>query len=81
MAHVLAAFPEKKFIRKVTRTYPWDDWLDGRVWQLNMGFDFPNTPGVFRSQVYYNALQRGVSVRCMVLNERILVIQASTVAT
>ena len=75
MAHVLDSFPEDGFHRGREK-YPWDEWFDGQVWQLNRGIDFPSTPGEFRSQVYVAARRRDLMVRTAVLDGNILIIQA-----
>ena len=80
MAHILDTFPDDGGPMNGRVQYPWGDWLDGQVWQLNRGVDFSSTPAEFRSQVYAAARRHKVSVRCAVLDSNILVIQASTVA-
>jgi hypothetical protein len=80
MAHILDSFPDD-LSRGGKQKYPWDDWLNGQVWQLNKGVDYSSTPAEFRSQVYTAARKHKVSVRCAVLGNNILVIQASTVDT
>ena len=34
------------------RGYPWADWLDGNVWELEQGVDFHETIEAFRNRCY-----------------------------
>lgn len=42
--------------------YPWDEWLDGDVWELEPKEDFDIRLDNFRSAVYQAAAARNVSV-------------------
>lgn len=41
--------------------YPWDEWLDGRLWSLTRR-DYGNNLPLFRGNIYYQASQRGLKV-------------------
>lgn len=58
------------------RRYPWEQWLDGEMWELERGTDFYNTPNAFRTQAYVAATARGVKVRTTAKKNGSLVIQA-----
>jgi hypothetical protein len=43
--------------------YPWDDWLDGGVWELLPGTDFKGKPATFRASAVAQATRRDGKVR------------------
>jgi hypothetical protein len=47
-------------------TYPWDEWLDGRVWKLTRGEDFPSKPRYFGNMAQVSGSRRGVKVETRV---------------
>jgi hypothetical protein len=47
--------------------YPWDDWLDGSIWELTRGVDFKGTPNTFRSNARVQAVRRGGKIRARIL--------------
>jgi len=55
--------------------YPWEEWLNGEVWELTPGEDIPSGRS-FRASVYRACADRGLRVTT---NERdgLLYIQAS----
>lgn len=71
MAKLLNAFPEDKESQPRGR-YPWDKWMDGRVWELHQGTreeveagkaDFHVTTKSFTSAVKQAAKSKGGEVR------------------
>jgi len=38
--------------------YPWDQWLDGGIWELKAGEDFDTEIASFRVQIQANAKRR-----------------------
>lgn len=58
MAKVVESLPS----RNRTSPYPWDEWLDGRVWCLTEGEDFGPSSGSFRQMVYTAGKRRGLAV-------------------
>ena len=59
MARKVDVFPE--FI--AANRYPWEEWLDGDVWELSLGQDIKSNPRTFRSSAITQAKQRGGKVR------------------
>lgn len=55
--------------------YPWDQWLDGDVWELTPGKDFTISVASFRSGAFYNAKIRGMKIRTARKDDK-LIIQA-----
>jgi hypothetical protein len=43
--------------------YPWDEWLDGGVWELVPGDDFKGKPATFRASAVAQAARRDGKVR------------------
>jgi hypothetical protein len=43
--------------------YPWDEWLDGDVWELVPGEDFKGKPATFRASAVAQAARRDGKVR------------------
>jgi hypothetical protein len=62
MPRVLDRFPDSPMAK-----YPWDEWLDGRVWELTPGEDFAAKPSTFRANAQLQAKKRGGSVRVRTL--------------
>lgn len=58
MARRLDSFPAATGSR-----YPWDEWLDGSVWELGRGDDFQAKPSTFRTNAQTQAKKRGGRVR------------------
>lgn len=76
MAKVLPEWPKpEKRVGHRGPTRPWDDWLDGQVWELEAGTDFISTPLSFRKTVLLRAAQRQVRVRTQVRFNGNMVIQ------
>jgi len=52
----------------VFEDYPFMEWLDGRIWQLKRGVDWPKAITVknFTSKVYEAAKQIDCKVRCSI---------------
>lgn len=49
--------------------YPWDEWLDGDVWELVHGEDFKGRPNTFRSNARNQAKRRNGKIRARILKE------------
>lgn len=58
MARKLEAFPSATGAR-----YPWDEWLDGSVWELVRGDDFNAKTATFRANAQIQAKRRGGRAR------------------
>ena len=54
----------EKFPELVSQSrYPWDEWLDGSIWELVPGNDFKGNVRTFRSVALGQAKKRGGKVR------------------
>jgi hypothetical protein len=58
VARKLESFPAATGAR-----YPWDEWLDGSVWELVRGVDFHAKATTFRTNAQIQAKKRGGRVR------------------
>ena len=71
MAKVLADF---EINGKGRRTiYPWDEWLDGQIWQLTRGEDFKCKVLSFRMAAKYAAVTRGLNVDVQVRGDTVTI--------
>ena len=52
--------PTGETIGYAARSYPWNEWLNGRPWRINMGEDFDMEPSSFRTYLYRTAKRRGL---------------------
>ena len=59
MARTLEKFPQ---VRGAAR-YPWDEWLDGRVWELVPGEDFQAKVTTLKANAQIQAKKRSGRVR------------------
>jgi hypothetical protein len=50
--------------------YPWDEWLDGSVWELVLGEDFNGKPATFRSVAIVQAKKRHGRVKTRLLRAK-----------
>jgi hypothetical protein len=66
MARRVDAFPEVPSQSK----YPWDEWLDGSVWELAPGDDFQGKPATFRSVAIGQAKKRGGKVKTRLIRSK-----------
>ncbi len=46
--------------------YPWDQWLDGKIWRLEHGTDFQGEVESMRVNIYTAAKRIGIKVRTSV---------------
>ena len=58
MARKLDSFPAATGSR-----YPWDEWLDGGVWELVRETDYASKTATFRANVQIQAKKRGGRAR------------------
>jgi hypothetical protein len=66
MARKVDEFPE---VPSQAR-YPWDEWLDGGVWELIAGEDFKGKPESLRSVADVQARKRGGRVQARLIRSR-----------
>ncbi len=74
MAKVL----ESEFLpgRATKFKYPWDEWLDGQVWELTKGVDFDCKLSSLRATAWTQGCRRNKRVHTTLVNDNTLVIQA-----
>jgi hypothetical protein len=65
MPRVLDNFPA---LKGQTR-YPWDEWLDGRVWALTVGEDFNAKVNTLKANAQLQAKKRGGRIRTRLLED------------
>ena len=79
MATVLPKFDWSKVSRNSdsprTRTYPWDQWFDGRIWQLEPDDDFDGPAVSLEKVIRATATRLKVKVRIRITAEGNLVVQ------
>lgn len=68
MAKVLKAFPAGC---KGHGRYPWNEWLDGRTWELKRGVDFECSTISFRTSAYAMARKRSQQLRSVISDDAI----------
>jgi hypothetical protein len=49
--------------------YPWEEWLDGNVWQLDRGTDYTAKANTIITNARTQARRRGGSVRTRLLRQ------------
>jgi hypothetical protein len=54
----MAEIVDDDLLRKFT--YPWDEWSDGRTWQITRGEDFEVSAMAMRAQITGAATRRGM---------------------
>jgi hypothetical protein len=64
MAVELECFPSSS-----TRRYPWEQWLNGAVWQLFPGEDFASKPSTMLGAARSHAKRLGGTLRTRTLRE------------
>ena len=71
MAEFLNEFP---FIvrRGRAESYPFDEWLDGRIVKVIAGVDFRCKPRSFKTHLYYRAKKCGKKVRMAMVGNDIV---------
>jgi hypothetical protein len=61
MAETVDAFPHEPRTG-YRRLYPWERWLDGRIWRLEHGVDFKSTAAKFQIAAWRAAKDRGLKL-------------------
>lgn len=65
MARRLDSFPAATRAQQ----YPWDEWLDGNVWQLDRGTDYRAKASTIIANARLQAKRRGGILRTRLLEE------------
>lgn len=55
--------------------YPWDDWLDGRIWMIKQGEDFDSDINAMSEHIRRTAQRRGIVISVYMHDEETLVIK------
>jgi glycine cleavage system aminomethyltransferase T len=71
MARTLDAFPEGSG----RGSYPWNEWLDGKIWELEAGVDFTVKLDSFKGAALAAARTREGKLRTAKVGDKKLVIQ------
>ena len=58
-----------------SRSYPWTEWFDGRIHQLEPGTDFDCPPVSLERVIRTSANRRGIKVRVRITEEGNVVVQ------
>lgn len=63
MARKLPRFPDE-LLSRTTQRYPWDEWLDGDVWELTKGEDYTIKTKSIRTTAQQAAREKGGRAKC-----------------
>ena len=69
MANKIAEFT---FRGPGSKCHPWDEWLDGNIWKVTQGIDFPGQPRYFRNSIHTQAKNRGLKVHTNIDGQSII---------
>lgn len=58
-----------------SRSYPWNEWFDGRIHQLEPDIDFDGPPVSLERVIRTSANRRGIKVRVRITEEGNVVVQ------
>jgi hypothetical protein len=82
MATVLRTFDWSRVSRNSdsprTRVYPWHEWFDGRIWQLEPEVDFDGPAYSLEKVIRSTATKQGYRVRVRITPEGNVVMQRHT---
>jgi hypothetical protein len=67
------AFVSRNNKKARSRSYPWDDWFDGRIWQLEPKIDFDGPATSLERVIRTTANRRGIKVRIRIDSGNIIV--------
>lgn len=77
MAKILAELPKKASGAGRKPIYPYDEWLDGQIRQLEGGIDFTAKPQSVLASIRQTAKERGMNLRTRYANDgKDVIIQA-----
>jgi hypothetical protein len=79
MATILKSFDWSKTSKNKTEgrsvSYPWDEWLDGRIWRLEPNEDFDGPPVSLERTIRTTANRRHLKVRIRITEDGMVVVQ------
>lgn len=58
-----------------SRSYPWNEWFDGRIWQLEPETDFDGPPVSLERVIRTSANRRGIKVRVRITEDGYVIVQ------
>ena len=73
MARTVKEMPESQRGQK----YPWNEWFNGKIWELTSGEDFVCDPDSMRQQTYQAASKLGLSAKTRVTEDGKVFIQVT----
>lgn len=76
MARTVTELPPQQY-----EAYPWDQWLNGDVWELAHGDDFKGSPAHFRNTARAAAQRRGLTVQTRIRDRHVYVEAAGHAAS
>jgi hypothetical protein len=77
MAKTISELPRKHGGTGRKEAYPYDQWLDGQIWQLEAGSDYQAKSNSMMTNIRQAAVKRGLKVRTRFVDGGI-VVQAFT---
>lgn len=72
MAQVLQELPKRTGVGR-TEKYPYDEWLDGKIYQLDAGADFEGKVTAFSTSIRQAAGRRNLKVNLVTLENGVAV--------
>ncbi|HEX7277789.1 MAG TPA: hypothetical protein VF244_10485 [Acidimicrobiales bacterium] len=76
MATIVDHMPAPRSRYSANALYPWDAWLDGRSWRLELGTDFTGDPRRLVNNARIAARRRGLRLRTTMQPDGYLYIEA-----
>jgi hypothetical protein len=77
MAKVLTELPKRHGGGGRKESYPYDEWLDGQIWQLEEGTDYKSKTASMLTNIRQAADKRNLKVRTRLLDDgKTLVVQS-----
>lgn len=58
-----------------SRSYPWNEWFDGRIWQLEPETDFDGPPVSLERVIRTSANRRGIKVHVRITDDGYVIVQ------
>lgn len=71
MAKVLKSFDFKTGVASASK-YPWNEWLDGRIWEITQGEDYSIKPISMAQNVWKAARDNGKASKIKIIGNRIV---------
>jgi hypothetical protein len=75
MAKVIKVWPGRGLDGK---EYPWNEWLDGRIWELKQGVDFTCPASTMSCTIRSSASRKGKRAKVQVSKDKTIVTLRAT---